>query len=137
MRLYVGNLPYTATDEDLQKVFEQHGELVSATVVRDRETGRSRGFGFVEFTDDEAARAAMTALNGADMNGRALTVNEARERERSPRPGGGGGFRSSGPRDFAGGGGGRGDYGGGGYGGGGGGGRGDYGRGGGRDSFRR
>ncbi len=113
MRLYVGNLPYTATNEDLQRVFEQHGELVSATDGRDRETGRSCGFGFVEFSDDEAARMAMTAFNGADMNGRTLTVNEARERERSPRPGGGG-FRSSGLRDSGG-----------------------YGGGGGRDSFRR
>lgn len=69
MRLYVGNLPYTATDEYLQRVFEQHGELVSATVVRDRKTGRFCGFGFVEFSADEAARTAMTALNGADMNG--------------------------------------------------------------------
>jgi RNA recognition motif-containing protein len=81
--IYVGNLPYNSTDEDLREVFEQYGPVKSARVITDRETGRSRGFGFVEM-DDEAGDAAIEALNGSDMGGRALRVNEARPRE--PRP---------------------------------------------------
>ncbi len=119
-RLYVGNLPYTISDSELQQLFEQHGSVTSAQVVMDRDTGRSKGFGFVEMGTDAEAQAAITALHGAEFGGRTLTVNEAR-----PKPEGGGG------------GGGRGGYGGGrgggggGYGGGRGGGGGGYGGGGG------
>lgn len=81
MRIYVGNLPYTATDDELRKVFESHGSLVSANVIRDRDTDRSRGFGFVEFSDDNDGRNAITALDGSDMDGRSLRVNEAHERQ--------------------------------------------------------
>ena len=80
MRIYVGNLPYTATDDELRKVFESYGSLVSANVIRDRDTDRSRGFGFVEFSDDNDGRNAITALDGSDMDGRSLRVNEAHER---------------------------------------------------------
>lgn len=118
MKLYVGNLPFSTTENDLRELFEQHGEVSSATLVMDRETGRPRGFGFVEFTNDDDARAAINALSGHSLDGRDLTVNEARPRE--DRGGGGGG-----------GGRGRGGYGGGGGGGGGGRGRGGYGGGGG------
>ena len=122
-KIYVGNLPWSTASADLEAMFAPHGAVRSAEVISDLETGRSRGFGFVEMETDEGLQAAITALNGQEINGRPLTVNEARER--TPRPGGGGG----------GGGGGRGGYGGGGGGygggGGGGGGRGGYGGGGG------
>jgi RNA recognition motif-containing protein len=115
-KIYVGNLPWSCTSADLEEMFSKHGAVRSAEVIQDRETGRSRGFGFVEMETDEGLHAAINALNGADMKGRPLTVNEARER--TPRPGGGGG--GGGGRS---GGGGRGyGGGGGGYGGGGGGG---------------
>ena len=78
-KLYVGNLPYTATDQELRDLFAQHGSVESAVVITDRETGRSRGFGFVEM-DDAGADAALSALDGKDMDGRALRVNVARER---------------------------------------------------------
>lgn len=90
-KLYVGNLPYTATEEELRALFEQHGATTSVAVIMDRETGRSRGFGFVEFETDAAAEAAREALDGRDMGGRALRVNEAQERQRGG--GGGGGYR--------------------------------------------
>ncbi|MCK6486109.1 MAG: RNA-binding protein [Phycisphaerae bacterium] len=106
-RLYVGNLSYNVSDMDLEQLFSQHGTVQSAQVVSDRETGRSKGFGFVEMSSDAEASAAITALNGAQHNGRALTVNEARPKESR----GGGGFGG-------GGGGGRRGGGGGGYGGG-------------------
>jgi RNA recognition motif-containing protein len=122
-KLYVGNLAYSVTDSDLQQMFEAFGTVQSAQVIMDRDTGRSKGFGFVEMGSDQEAQAAITGLNGKDMNGRNLTVNEARPK--TDGGGGGGGGRSGG------GGGGRGGYGGGG-GGGGGGGRGGYGGGGGR-----
>ncbi len=111
-KLYVGNLPYTATDNDLQSMFEAHGAVQSAQVVMDRDTGRSKGFGFVEMETSEAAQAAISALNGQDFAGRSLTVNEARPREER---GGGGGGRGG----YGGGGGGRrgGGGGGGGFGG--------------------
>lgn len=112
-KLYVGNLPYTATDSDLQRMFEAHGAVQSAQVVVDRDTGRSKGFGFVEMETGEAAQAAISALNGQDMGGRSLTVNEARPRE--DRGGGGGGGGRGG---YGGGGGGGGRRGGGGGGGG-------------------
>jgi RNA recognition motif-containing protein len=117
-RLYVGNLAYGVTSSDLEQLFAQHGQVQSAEVVSDRETGRSKGFGFVQMGSDEEAQAAIAALHGQQHEGRALTVNEAKPREDRPR-GGGGGYGG-------GGGGGRG-----GYGGGGGGGRGGYGGGGG------
>ncbi len=125
MRLYVGNLSFQTTSQDLQDYFSQAGTVESANVVEDRETGRSRGFGFVEMATKEEGEAAIQQFNGKELNGRALTVNEARPREDRGGGGGRGGF---------GGGGGRGGYGGGGGnrgGGGGGGGRGGYGGGGG------
>lgn len=94
-KLYVGNLTFGATDGDLQNLFGAHGTVRSAQVIMDRDTGRSKGFGFVEMQDDQEAQAAIAALNGQDLNGRALTVNEARPREeRSDRSSGGrsGGF---------------------------------------------
>ena len=123
--LYVGNLPFSATENDLESIFAQYGQLDSLTIVRDRESGQPRGFAFVEFGDDAAAEAAIAATNGMQVGGRALMVNEARPQ--APRSGGGGrGFGGGRP----GGSGGRGGYGGGGKGGnrGGGGGRGDGGR---------
>ena len=121
-RLYVGNLPFSFTNQQLQDLFAAHGQVTYAQVMIDRMTNRSRGFGFVEFADPAQAEAAAAALNGRPIDGRALTVNEARER--SPGGGGGGGFGG-------GGGGGRGPRGpgGGGYGGPRGGGDGGYGRG--------
>jgi RNA recognition motif-containing protein len=101
-KLYVGNLTYGVTDSDLQQMFEAHGTVQSAQVIMDRDTGRSKGFGFVEMGSDAEAQAAITAMNGKDMNGRNLTVNEAK-----PKTEGGGGGRG-------GSGGGRGGYGGGG-----------------------
>lgn len=121
-KLYVGNLPYAMTASDLQQMFEQHGPVQSAQVCTDRDTGRSKGFGFVEMENTADADAAIGALNGSDINGRPLTVNEAKPREdRAPRSGGYGGGSGGGSR-----GGNRGGYGGGGYGGGSGGGRGRY-----------
>ena len=125
-KIYVGNLPWSTTSADLEAMFAPHGAVRSAEVISDRETGRSRGFGFVEMETDEGLQAAISALNGQEINGRPLTVNEARER--TPRPGGGGGGGRGGYG--GGGGGGRGGYGGGGGGGGYGGGRGGYGGGG-------
>ncbi|MFN9367245.1 MAG: RNA recognition motif domain-containing protein [Planctomycetia bacterium] len=125
-KIYVGNLPWSTTSQDLEALFAAHGPVRSAEVISDRETGRSRGFGFVEMDTDEGLQAAISALNGHEINGRPLTVNEARER--TPRPGGGGGGGRGG---YGGGGGGGRGYGGGGGGGGGyGGGRGGYGGGG-------
>jgi RNA recognition motif-containing protein len=122
--IYVGNLTWDATADDLLALFQEHGAVSRAQVITDRETGRSRGFGFVEMDNDAEAQKAIDELNGKPFRGRPLTVNEARPRE--DRGGGGG-------RGYGGGGGGRGGYGGGGgrggYGGGGGGG---YGGGGGR-----
>jgi len=120
-KLYVGNLTYRVSSSDLEQLFSQYGSVESAEVISDRDTGRSKGFGFVEMSSDNEARAAIEALNDHEHDGRRLTVNEARPRE--PRPGGGGG----------GGGGWRGGGGGGAGGGGGGGGRG---RSGGYDSKR-
>jgi RNA recognition motif-containing protein len=81
MRIFVGNLPYSVTDADLEAAFSQHGAVESASVVTDRETGRSRGFGFVEMPNAADGEKAIRAMNGADLKGRALTVNEARPRE--------------------------------------------------------
>jgi RNA recognition motif-containing protein len=127
-KLYVGNVAFGTTSDDLMGLFGQYGTVTSAQVVTDRETGRSRGFAFVEMGTDEEAQAAIAALNGQENGGRALTVKEAKPREE--RSGGGGGGGRGG---FGGGGGGRGGYGGGGGGGGRGGDRG--GRGGGRDRY--
>jgi RNA recognition motif-containing protein len=80
-KLYVGNLSYDTTDSDLQNLFAAHGTVQSAQVIKDRETGRSKGFGFVELDSGAQAQAAIAALNGQEVNGRALTVNEARPRE--------------------------------------------------------
>ncbi len=100
-KLYVGNMTYNMTSSDLERLLSEYGSVRSAEVIMDRETGRSKGFGFVEMASDEEAQAAIAALNGKDHEGRALTVNEARPR--TARPGGGGGQRG-------GGGGGRGRY---------------------------
>jgi RNA recognition motif-containing protein len=80
-KLYVGNLNYRSREEDLRDLFAAYGEVTSANIVMDRETGRSRGFGFVEFSDEEAAQSAMEALDGQDFEGRQLKVNEARPRQ--------------------------------------------------------
>jgi cold-inducible RNA-binding protein len=90
VKLYVGNLPYTTTDEDLRELFSPHGTVTSTAVISDRETGRSKGFGFVELETAEQAKAAIDALNGKDFGGRNLVVNEARPREDRPRDNGGG-----------------------------------------------
>ena len=104
-KLYVGNLAYSVTDSVLQQLFEAHGSVVSAQVIMDRDTGRSKGFGFVEMGSDQEAQAAIAAMNGKEVDGRALTVNEAKPRE--DRGGGGrGGFGGGGGN--RGGGGGRG-----------------------------
>jgi RNA recognition motif-containing protein len=103
-KLYVGNLPYSATEEQIRALFSQVGEITYVTVITDRETGRSKGFGFVEMATDEEAQEAIRRFNGYSLQNRSLTVNEARPREE--RSGGGGGYGGGG-------------YGGGGYGGGG------------------
>ena len=100
-KLYVGNLAYTVTDADLQQMFSAHGNVDSAQIINDRDTGRSKGFGFVEMSSDSEAQAAISALNGKDHDGRALTVNEAKPKA------------TVGGRSGGGGGGGRGGYGGG------------------------
>ena len=121
-KLYVGNLAYSVRDESLQETFSQFGSVTSAKVMMDRETGRSKGFGFVEMSSPAEAQAAMNAMNGQPLEGRAVVVNEARPREERPGGfGGGGGGRSGGGGGGYGGGGGGGGYGGGGAGGGGGG----------------
>ena len=111
-KLYVGNLAYGVTDSDLQNMFAPHGTVQSAQVILDRETNRSKGFGFVEMGSSNEATAAINALNGKEVDGRQLTVNEARPREDrggGSRPGGGGG-RSGGGGGYGGGGGGGGRY---------------------------
>jgi cold-inducible RNA-binding protein len=141
-KLYVGNLPYTVRDEDLQQSFSEFGSVTSAKVMMERDTGRSKGFGFVEMGSDAEAQAAVEGMNGQSLGGRSLVVNEARPMEaRPPRTGGFGGPRGGGGGGgFGGGGGGAGGFrspyggggrregggGGGGFGGGGGGGRGGY-----------
>ena len=113
-KLYVGNLPYGISDSDLEQMFAAHGTVQSAQIIMDRDTGRSKGFGFVEMSSDQEAQAAIAALNGQDKDGRALTVNEARPKTDG---GGRGGFGGGKGRGGPGGGGGRGGYGGGGGGG--------------------
>src|ERR1043165_9083911 len=113
--IYVGNLPWSTTTDDLYGMFQQYGAVTRAQVVTDRETGRSRGFGFVEMPNEAEANAAIAALNNQDMNGRPLTVNVAKPREGGGGGGGGGGSGGGGRGGYGGGGGRRG---GGGYGGG-------------------
>ncbi len=124
VKLYVGNLPFSATDHDLEDLFSQAGPVTSASIITDRETGRSRGFAFVEMETQEVAEAAISQFNGYQLDGRAVVVNEARPKESR----GGGGFGGGGGR-----GGSRGGFGGGG---GRGGGRGGFGGGGGRGGDR-
>ena len=138
-KLYVGNLPYSVRDGDLEQAFGQFGAVTSAKVMMERDTGRSKGFGFVEMGTDEEAVAAVNGMNGQPLGGRSIVVNEARPMEdRPPRTGGfgGGGRREGGGGYGGGGGGGYGGGGGGGYGGGGGGGRREGGGGGGESGFR-
>ena len=92
-KLYVGGLPYEVTDDRLQELFSAHGTVESASVITDRETGRSRGFGFVEMSSQEEAQQAIDKLNGTDLEGRSLTVNEAKPKEQRSGGGGGGGGR--------------------------------------------
>ena len=104
-KIYVGGLPYSATEQQLSDLFAAHGSVASARIITDKFTGQSRGFGFVEMSSDSEAQAAITALNGSEMGGRTLTVNEARPQE--PRTGGGGGrggFGGGGARAGSGGG---------------------------------
>jgi RNA recognition motif-containing protein len=107
MNLYIGNLSWSLSEGDLQQLFEAYGEVSSCKIVKDKMTNRSKGFGFVEMPNDDEANQAISALNGKDVGGRAISVNEARPREERPA---GGGFRGGGNR------GGGGNYGGGGYG---------------------
>ncbi len=89
MNIYVGNLAYAVSDDDLKRLFEEFGAVDAARVVMDRDSGRSKGFGFVEMSDTAAANAAIEAMNGKDLNGRKVVVNEARPREERPRRDGG------------------------------------------------
>ncbi|MBI3744653.1 MAG: RNA-binding protein [Chloroflexi bacterium] len=93
MKIYVGNLSYEASDEDLRAAFASFGEVASAQVIMDRDTGRSRGFGFVEMPNDTQGQAAIDGMNGKPVKGRNVTVNQARPRSEAPRGGGGGGPR--------------------------------------------
>ena len=121
-KLYVGNLPYSVRDSDLEQAFSQFGAVTSAKVMMERDTGRSKGFGFVEMGNDAEAQAAVNGMNGQPLGGRSIVVNEARPMEaRPPRSGGGGGYGGGGGGGGGGYGGGGGRSGGGGYGGGGGG----------------
>jgi RNA recognition motif-containing protein len=94
MKLYVGNLSFETTENDLQDLFEQHGKVGEVALMMDRMTGKSRGFAFVTMNEKAEAEAAISALNGKELNGRTLSVSEARPREERPRPSGGGGKRS-------------------------------------------
>ena len=123
-KLYVGNLPYSVRDQDLEQAFSQFGAVTSAKVMMERDTGRSKGFGFVEMGSDAEAQAAISGMNGQPLGGRNVVVNEARPMEPRPRTGGygggggGGGYGGGGGGGYGGGGGGYGGGGGGGYGGG-------------------
>jgi cold-inducible RNA-binding protein len=114
--LYVGNLPHSTTEDELRNLFQSHGAVERVSMVTDRETGRSRGFAFVEMTDAGEAEKAIAALNGTELGGRTLKINEAKPKTDRPRSGpgfgrsGGGGQRSGGGRSGGGGGGGRDDY---------------------------
>lgn len=119
-KLYVGNLPYSVRDNDLEQAFGEFGAVSSAKVMMERDTGRSKGFGFVEMASDAEAQAAINGMNGKPLGGRSIVVNEARPMEPRPPRSGGGGFGGGGGGGYGGGGrsGGGGGYGGGGYGGG-------------------
>ncbi len=130
MNIYVGNLSWSMTDDDLMNLFTEHGSVTSAKILKDKMNGRSKGFGFVEMEDDEAAKTAIAALNETEIQGRKLIVNESQPRQEG---GGGGGYKKSGGGGYGGGGGNRG---GGGYGGGGRSSGGGYGGGGGRSGGR-
>ena len=116
MNIFVGSLPFQLEEADLRELFEAYGEVSTVKLISDRETGRSKGFGFVEMPDDESAQKAITGLNGADVKGRSIAVSQAEEKKPNDRRGGGGGYGGGGSR------GGGGGYGGGGNRGGGGGG---------------
>ena len=107
MNIYVGNLAYTISEEDLQKAFEAFGKVAAVNIIRDQFSNQSKGFGFVEMPEQTEGQAAISGLNGKEMNGRALNVNEARPRAEGGRGGAGGGFKKRGPGGGAGGGGGR------------------------------
>ena len=126
MNIYVGNLSWTMTDDDLMNLFTEHGSVTSAKILKDKMNGRSKGFGFVEMEDDEAAKAAIAALNETEVQGRKLIVNESQPRQEGDfkkrsfgSGGGGGGYKKSGGGGYGGGGGNRSGGGSGGYGGGG------------------
>ena len=106
-KLYVGNLTYGVTDSQLEQLFAPHGTVQSAQVIMDRDTGRSKGFGFVEMGSDQEAKAAIAAMNGKEVDGRSLTVNEAKPREDRGGGGGGRGYGGGGRGGYGGGGGGR------------------------------
>lgn len=108
MNLYVGNLSYRLTEDELRQAFEEFGQVASCTIIKDKVTGESKGFGFLEMPERSEAEAAINGLNGRDLKGRKLNVNEARPRTEGGRPGGGGG--GMGRREGAGGGGGRGRW---------------------------
>jgi len=108
--LYVGNLPHSTTEAELRNIFEPHGAVEKVTLVTDRDTGRSRGFGFVEMTNAPDADKAIAALNGTDLGGRALTINEAKPKTDRPKGGGGGGGHRFGGGGGGGGGRGKDDY---------------------------
>lgn len=91
-KLFVGGLPFSTSDKELEELFANHGKVTSAVVISDRETGRSKGFGFVEFESDDEAKSAIQALDGSELGGRKIVVNEARPREERPRNNNGGGF---------------------------------------------
>lgn len=102
INIYVGNLPFTTTDTDLEDMFSQFGQISRAAIITDRETGRSRGFGFVEMENDEEGKTAIEKLNETDFDGRQLTVNEARPRAPRPAGGGGGGYGGGGGGGYSG-----------------------------------
>lgn len=93
-KIYVGNLSFDAVESELKELFGQHGEVADVTIITDRDTGRSRGFGFVEMNDDTEGQAAIDAIDGSDVGGRTLKVNKAKPRDRDGRGGGGGGGRN-------------------------------------------
>jgi RNA recognition motif-containing protein len=118
MNIFVGSLPFSLEEADLKELFEAYGEVSTVKLISDRETGRSKGFGFVEMPDDESAQKAITGLNGADVKGRSIAVSQAEEKKPNDRRGGGGGYgggNRSGGGGYGGGGGNRGGGGGGGY----------------------
>jgi RNA recognition motif-containing protein len=117
MNIFVGSLPFSLEEADLKELFEAYGEVSTVKLISDRETGRSKGFGFVEMPDDEAAQKAITGLNGADVKGRSIAVSQAEEKKPNDRRGGGGGYGGSrgGGGGYGGGGGGNRGGGGGGY----------------------